>query len=116
MFDPREDLPKAENFKPRWVAVWTIVLNLAILFAAYVLFRIAPRSPWPVIAEFVGFYAVCGGIILSAWGAVFRNFVPPSMLRPGSRLGYLDKSMTITAFLVVPLILFFMVNSLFRFL
>ena len=115
-FDLREEVLNSENFKPRWVAAGTILLNCAFVVTGFVLFRVAPRSPgWPPLAEFVGFYVLSAAIALALWRHLVRDILRRRILQPGSLLGYLDLSMTMTALFIIPLILFFAVNALLEF-
>ena len=115
-FDPREDVLAPENFRPRRVALATVLFNGGLLTAGYGLFRIMPRSPgWPVVVEMLACYTVCGAIVLGLWRTLLRDVLRTRILRPGSQLGYLDLAMTMTALVIAPLVLLFAVNALFRF-
>ena len=113
--DPSDETLTPENFKPRWGALGTVLLNGLLLVVAYGAYTVTPRTPWPILVELMAYYAGSGAILLALW-KVLRSPLQSWILRPGSWLGYLDLSMTMTAFPIVPIIIFFALNALFRFL
>jgi hypothetical protein len=105
-----------KTFSRRRAALATILVNGGLLIVAYTFFCIAPRAHWPVWAEFTGFYALAAAIFMQLWRVALRARVRHSGLCQWTWWRYVDLSLAWTSFVVVPLLIFFAANAVWRFL